>query len=1078
MTRRRDAARIAALLALLLPGLASGQSQTTSAIRGTVTDNLGAPVSDVSLEVRHALTGAGWTSVSGPGGRFLVLLLPPGGPYAVTARRIGYQDATQDGIVLQVGQTVTVDLLLTPRAVEVEGVAVDVERSPVFNPGQVGPVTRLDERAVTSVPILSRDVMELTVLSPLVRTTESGGFSIAGQNDRYNAILVDGLLNQDAFGLTSGGVPGGQAGAKLLPIDAVAQYEILVAPYDARLSGFVGGVMNAVTRAGTNEWRTRAFAVGRHESLMGDLTLPSGTADASGVGRSLLGLSVGGPIIRDRAHLFVAAEVERRSQPPSGYNLGREIPSLVGLDLESTRAFQDWFETTHAVETGEAGTYPLVHDLANLFARVDWQLEGGHRVTARNVFAHAANDESPNRSPFEPYELSSNGVRRTSTSNATSVQLFSDLGRRGGNELDFTLQRTSDRTTPAVDYPQVEAVLRSPANALTAVRPVRIGAQFHAQQNDLTQTSARLTNTLTLASGRSTWTLGASAAWYDIRHEYLPGARGEWFFASWGDIQNNAPQRYQRAVLQEGQDPAVAFNVVELGGFLQDQIELGDLTLRLGVRVDLPLVLDRPGDNERVRAFFGQRTSNVPSGRPLFSPRLGLNWQRGERLRTQVRAGAGLFTGQLPYVWLANAFHNTGLRSVVQSCFGRWTDDPATGNTAPRFDATDPNPTCLLGPPNAVRSVTLFQEGFSYPQYAKLSLSLDQEITSRLTASVGAIFSHSINQVLLRELNIHPQEKALGPLRGYGGTARFYFGTPSDQGFAPIRLLPGYDQVLLVTNGGGDRSWSLSAELRGDLGERLAFQAGYAYARSYDRMSLAQVDLVANYGLTPTHGDPNDPPLTPSNFDRPHKVVLALYGTPIPALPDTELSLLYTGESGLPFSYVYRGDYNGDGYPSLGAAYDRNNDLVYVPQDASEVPASIGTTTRLAAALATDRCLQRFQGFIMLRNHCRAPWVNRLDVRVAHTKRMGGASLRFEADLINVLNLANSRWGLSRTIAATSSLLEPFERVPLTAELLSEWAGGILPFRDPSGTLVTPEPWTVSSPASQWQAQFGVRVTF
>lgn len=1073
----RPASILLAMAVALAPSAAWAQSQTTSAIRGTVTDGNGLPVGDVSVRVSNALTGTEWGSVTGTEGRYLVLLLPPGGPYTVQAQRIGYREATREGIQLQVGQTLTVDLVLQAQAVEVEGVAVRVDRDAVFSPSQVGPATLLNERAVGSVPILSRDVMALTVLSPLVRTTESGGFSIGGQNDRYNAILVDGLLNQDAFGLTSGGVPGGQAGAKLLPIDAVAQYEILVAPYDARLSGFAGGVMNAVTKTGTNEWRFRAMGVGRHEALMGDLTLPSGTAEASGVDRSLLAFSAGGPLVKDRAHVFLSAEVERRHQPPSGYNLGRDNPNLVGLSPATVELFQLVMDEGYEVESGNAGVYPLTHDLANVFARVDWQLAGGHRITARNVFAYAANDESPNRGPFEPYELSSNAVFRTSTSNATSIQLFSDVGRSGGNELDFTFQRTTDRTDPGSDFPQIEAVLRSPDQSLTANRGLRVGAQYYAQQNDLAQTSARLTNTLTLARGRSTWTLGASAAWYDIRQEYIPGAMGEYVFAGWTDLLFNAPQRYQRTVLQEGQSPAIGFNVAELGAFVQDQIEIGDLTLRFGLRADVPFVMDRPEENSRILGFFGRSTSQVPRGRPLLSPRIGFNWLWGDRLRTQLRGGAGLFTGQLPYVWIANAFHNNGLRSVVESCFGRWTDDPPTGNTAPPFDPAVPAPTCVLGPPRQTRIATLFEDGFVYPQYAKMSVSLDQELSPRLSASAGFIFSHSINQVLLRELNIHPQEP-LGPLRGYGGTARSYFGAPSNTGFTPIRLLPGYDQVLLVTNGGGDRSYSVTAELRGTLGERLTFQAGYAYGRSYDRMSLAQVDLVANFGETPTHGDPNDPPLTPSNFDRPHKVVLALYGTPIPGLPDTEVSLLYTGESGLPFSYVYRGDYNGDGYPSLGAAFDRNNDLVYVPVDPLEVPAGFGTSARLEGALETDGCLKRFQGGIMLRNHCRAPWQNRVDLRLAHTQRMGGVALRLEADLLNVLNFLDGDRGLVNAIRPVSSLLQPFERNPLTGELLSEWAGGLLPFRDDAGGLVTPRPWTVVSPASQWQAQVGVRVTF
>ncbi len=284
---------------LLSVQTASGQSQTSSAIRGVVLIADDTPIVGATVIVRHAQTGVEKGSLSNADGRFLLLLLQPGGPYELTISYLGYSDLTVEGIQLQVGETQTLTIYLTESAIEVEGIAVNVERDEIFNPGQVGPATLLNERMVESVPILSRDVMELANLSPLVKTTENGGFSIAGQNDRYNQILIDGVTNKDAFGLTAGGVPGGQAGAKMLPIDAVAQYEILVAPFDVRLSGFTGGVMNAVTKTGTNDWNLRAFGVGRHEALMGDLSLPTGLVNATGVDRSLFGFSAGGPIICD-----------------------------------------------------------------------------------------------------------------------------------------------------------------------------------------------------------------------------------------------------------------------------------------------------------------------------------------------------------------------------------------------------------------------------------------------------------------------------------------------------------------------------------------------------------------------------------------------------------------------------------------------------------------------------------------------------------------------------------------------------------------------------------------------------------
>jgi hypothetical protein len=219
-------------------------------------------------------------------------------------------------------------------------------------------------------------------------------------------------------------------------------------------------------------------------------------------------------------------------------------------------------------------------------------------------------------------------VYRRSLNNTTSLQYFTDLGNRGGNEVSLTIQRTTDEVEPVEDWPQVEAVLISPSQSVTATRPVRAGAQFFAQASDLAQTAVRLANKLTYARGRSTWTLGLHGAWHDIRQTYLPGAKGDWLFRSVADLAENAPQRYQRTVLLDGLDPEIAFNVVEAGAFVQDQLDLGrGLTLRFGLRADVPFVTDSPRENTRILSFFGRSTANVPSGMFLISPRLGFNWQ-------------------------------------------------------------------------------------------------------------------------------------------------------------------------------------------------------------------------------------------------------------------------------------------------------------------------------------------------------------------------------------------------------------------------------------------------------------------
>ena len=728
-------------------------------------------------------------------------------------------------------------------------------------------------------------------------------------------------------------------------------------------------------------------------------------------------------------------------------------------------------QSQYGVEVGEAGVYPLGQQLANVFARSDWNFEGGSRLTVRNVFSHATNDETPNRTAFLPYELSSNTVHRESTNNISSFQLFSGFGDRYSNELDVTVQRSSDASTPASDLPQIEVELRSSLEGVGFRRNVRVGGQFFAQDNALDQTSVRVTNSLDIRNASdNVVTLGVTGSYYDISHRFLPGATGEYYFPNVSDLQANAPHRYQRSVLAEGQAPAVQMNVLEWGAFVQHELNAGKgLTMRFGLRLDMPHVLSKPEQNVQVLDFFGYDTSKLPSGNPLLSPRFGFNWQsEGEHI-TQVRGGFGWFAGQVPYVWLANAFHSNGLRSVTHMCEGRWYVDPVPARPAPRLDLTQ-DPTSCYNPLTTnqpafteLRSVVVFEDGFRYPQDLKFSAAVDHEINDRMSFTLGFLFNKALNQIGLKELNL---EGGNGALSSLGGTERRYYDNLTSE----------FQQVLLVTNEGEDWAASVSAELQGRISERTGFQFGYAMARSWDRMSLTFADMQSNFGFNPSEFDVNRPPLRTSNFDRPHKFVAAFFGTPFPGLPDTEISLLYTGQSGLPFSYVYNGDVNGDGYPGDGSALDRTNDLVHVPEKPTQGPYSLLTQILLNDAIQNDKCLSRYVGTLVARNGCRAPWENRLDLRVAHTVRVGARDIRFEGDFINLLNMVNSGWGKIETTRPVVPLLDLCE-LGCDSPLPANWGGAILPTRDENGAIRSPDPWTVVSPDSQWQMQLGVRMT-
>lgn len=1066
------------LFALLLGAAPlQSQSRTTAALRGVAVQENGDPVVGATIEIRDERTGAQRQALTGPEGRFLVLHLQAGGPYTLRVRALGFGEREVSGLQLQAGDAFPVEVTLTAEALLIEGIEVAVDQTAVFDVNQVGPATRIDERTIDAMPILSRNIMELNALSPLVRTTESGGFSVAGQNDRYNAILVDGQFSKDMFGLTSGGLPGGQAGAKLIPIDAVSQYEILVAPYDVRLTGFTGGVMNAVTRSGTNLWRSRIEVAHRNEALIGDLSLPTGPVDASTVDRSLLAVSVGGPVVRDRVHVFAAGEFERQRRPPNGYSLFRDDPALIRISEESIGEVEGYFSDEFGVAAGDPGPYALQRTLANTFLRADVNFDGGDRLTMRHILAYASNDDDPNRQTFQPYEFSSNGVSRTSSSNIVSMQYFKRLGDRFANELALTVHRSVDRTTPASADPQFEVGLLSSINDGSYLRYSRFGGQFFAQVNDLEQTSVRASNSLDITVGDDVVTMGVSGSWLGISNKFLPGANGEYLFASMTDVRANAPARYQRTVLAEGESESIGFDVAEVGAFVQRQVNAGQgLTMHFGLRVDMPLVLGRPERNRAIEAFFGYDSSILPSGKLLISPRWGFNWQSSGQRKTQVRSGAGLFSGQIPYVWLSNAFHDNGLRSVIQVCDGRRTDSPPPEFAVPAYVPGQlptgcAGPTGGVAPFRIVRNAVVFDPTFVYPQDLRFSVVVDRELTDRLSGSLGILFNTAFNQVGLEDVNLANGGGASESLLLLSGDERRYYSRMTDQ----------FDHILAVTNEGQNVAASATAELRGSLNSRLSFQLGYSFARTWDKVSLVQRDMLSNFGNNPVVGDVNSPSLARSNFDRPHKIVATVFGAPISSLPNTRVSLFYSGQSGLPFSYVYSGDVNGDGYPGLGGAFDRNNDLVHLPTglDLTRAPISLATRGLFEWAMENDPCLKGNEGRTLVRNSCRSPWEHQLDLRVAHTLDLGGSEVRLSADLLNLLSLVDPSWGRVERTQPLVPLLELCQvACGQNGPLPARWGGGVLPERDENGRVRPADAWVPATPESQWRMQVGARVTF
>ena len=310
---------VAALCVTLAPLIAAGaQGVTTGAVSGRVVDQTGAPIPGASISVVNMATGAASRVNTARDGRYLVQGLEVGGPYSVTARSPGFIAQMRDGQMLTVSQNLTLDFRLERQTVILSTVTVTTETDPIMSSDRTGAATVISDSALRRLPSLDRTFTDFVILSPEV--SDAGpGLSGAGVNNRLNNIQIDGASENDLFGLGETGQPGGQARGKSIGLESVREYQVLLAPFDVRQGNFGGILVNAVTRGGTNELHGSAFFTTRSEGLARNVDYVRDQEYR----QTQYGFSIGGPILRDRVHFFVAPEFQRRYEPAAGPYLGQ-----------------------------------------------------------------------------------------------------------------------------------------------------------------------------------------------------------------------------------------------------------------------------------------------------------------------------------------------------------------------------------------------------------------------------------------------------------------------------------------------------------------------------------------------------------------------------------------------------------------------------------------------------------------------------------------------------------------------------------------------------------------------------------
>ena len=611
---------------------------------------------------------------------------------------------------------------------------------------------------------------------------------------------------------------------------------------------------------------------------------------------------------------------------------------------------------------------------------------------------------------------------------------------------------------------------------LFVTRDVLAGANFFAQDNALDQRIIQLSNDLSYDVGDHQLLFGASGTWFHFDRRFVPGVLGSYGFRSLEDLARNRPNRYEVTIPLTDQGAAPSFGVREFGLYAQDEWEAHDrLTLRAGVRFDVPIFTARPEPNPLLEQEFEVDASQLPDKRPTYSVRGGLNWRPFEG--TQLRAGTGIFTGRPAFSWLANAFQNNGLAVTTILC---------RGGQTPAFDPSSAPIECVGGPDvgKSPPIINYFDPDFRFPQDLRTMIALDQELPGGVVLSASWMTSLALKQIFITNDNLSNNTTWGTPEDGFdfgfGFWTRHVWGFPvegqDETLWAGGRLSEVFGPVLRIGNRTGNYAYAATAELRKDFRNGLELRAGYSLTRSADLQDLLSIDVTSNYATTPINHNPNDPTSQRSRFDRPHKVVASARASIPPRFGGTEISAMYVGQSGVPYSYVYDGDVNGDGFNGPRASR-LGNDLIYIPLLVSDLPGSFVTQILWEDLLTREKCLRDQIDRILARNTCHTPWSNRLDLRIAQTVRSRAFSAEVTLDMLNVLNFLNSSWGVVQVANPVVQLFRVRrENEDLGLDpLVARYIGALR--RDRTGRVWSDRPFAPEVPTSQWRAQLGVRMS-
>ena len=764
---------------------AAQASRVGATVEGTVTDSSGAAIPGSKITVRNELTSQSRTEATDQQGFFRALQLAVG-TYEMQAEQTGFALYRRTGVVLNLGQTLHLDIVLSPASAP-ESVTVGAQPSAI-DASQTSVISSVDRERIEELPVRTRNSLDFVLLVPDVSGSPAAsavsgstplmgsGFTFGGLRSQSNNVSIDGLDNNDEYT--------GASRTELSP-EIVQEFQVVNNGFSAESGGASGGSINVVTRSGSNTIHGDAFIFAQDGALNARDPFETEPAKPS-FRRFRAGSSLGGPVVKDRTFYYVAAEQEH-NRGQTGSDIDPTVASNINSFL-ATGAFPGL--ATRQITTAFS---PIARTESEAAGKLDHQLTKMTSLMLRYAFTNnRESGDAFNNSGL--MDVSTRGGSFTSD-NALSGSLTTVLGSEAVGDLRFQVAtrhavlRTNELFGPEID-----------------IAGLAIFGRPYAGNSDRRENHYQGSYTYSRTHGNHLWKADGTVTRVRLRADVPDGFGGMYLFGSLTDFLAAHPDQFRQAF----GIPHVDFPVNSVGGFVQDHWSLArQLTVDLGVRYDF----------EHLPAGFNQETKNV-------SPRIGLAWNPSPKW--VFRAGYGVFFDRYVLGNLARAIEKNGSQAF---------DQVADGSAAASLFAVAkggrlPTPAAGIAP-----SIFRPDPRMTTPYSQQASTGADYLLAKNLKLRADYLFVRGLK--LPRTLNVN----LLPPLvLTLANASSLGVQNPSPQQigrevFSPGRLDTRFDDVYQLQDSAESTYNGASLTLTPRMNEELEFSASYTLSKTSDDAS-------------------------------------------------------------------------------------------------------------------------------------------------------------------------------------------------------------------------------------------------